>query len=86
MCGPDLRVDQAGAAVSCPDARHERLFSAVSYLKNKQRNRLDEPHLNLVVRFFCIRMFDLETFPFEEALKEWHAAAAKRGRYMGLDN
>ena len=34
---------------SCED---ERMFSAMSYLKNKYRNKLDEPHLNLVARFF----------------------------------
>ena len=62
-------------------ALRERMFSAMSYLKNKYRNRLDEPHLNVVARFFHQKWFTFRTFPYSTALEIWHAGAPIRGRY-----
>ena len=59
----------------------ERMFSAMSYLKNKHCNKLDEPHLNVCARFFHQQWFSLSTFPVDNALEFWHAGAPKRGRY-----
>jgi len=58
----------------------ERRFSAMAYLQDPTRNRLDE-HLALCVRMFTQDLFDLHTFPFEEALSKW-LANRSRGRYM----
>jgi hypothetical protein len=63
---------------SCED---ERAFSAMSYLKNKYRNRLGEPHLNVAARFFHQQWFTLNNFPYSEALDIWNAGAPIRGRY-----
>jgi hypothetical protein len=59
----------------------ERMFSAMAYLKSKHRNRLQESHLNVAARFFNQTMFTMETFPYQDALDLWHAAAPTRGRY-----
>ena len=63
---------------SCED---ERVFSAMAYLKNKHRNRLQEAHLNVAARFFHQPWFTLATFPVDDALESWHAGAPVRGRY-----
>jgi hypothetical protein len=58
----------------------ERTFSTMSFIKSKLRNRLDE-HLRPAVQLFSQRMFDLDSFPYDEALNIWRDAAP-RGRYM----
>ena len=66
---------------SCEDERVFSAISAMSYLKSKYRNRLGETHLNVAARFFHQPWFSLELFPYEDALKIWHAAAPICGRY-----
>ena len=63
---------------SCED---ERVISAMAYLKDKQRNRLGEVHLNVAARLFHQPWFTLATFPVDDALELWHASAGRRGRY-----
>ena len=58
----------------------ERAFSAMSFVKSPERNRLDE-HLEVAVRAKYQGQFTYETFPIQEGLKEWHDAAPVRGRY-----
>jgi hypothetical protein len=48
----------------------ERTFSALAFLKNKQRNALNV-HLELCVRFKTQRFFQLENFPYEAAIQHW---------------
>ena len=62
---------------SCED---ERMFSAMSYLKNKYRNKLDEPHLNGVARFFHQQWCNYKSFPYNASLDIWQAGAPTRGR------
>ena len=62
---------------SCED---ERVFSAMAYLKDKQRNRQGEAHLNVTARLFHQPWFTLATFPVDDALEIWHASAGRRGR------
>ena len=57
----------------------ERRFSAMNFIQSKVRNRLDE-HLGLCVRMFTQDLFDLRSFPFKSALKNWKKASPK-GRY-----
>ena len=59
----------------------ERMFSAMSYLKNKYRNKLDEPHLNEVARFFHQQWCNYKSFPYNASLDIWHARAPRRDRY-----
>ena len=63
---------------SCED---ERVFSAMAYLKDKQRNRLGEAQLNVAAWLFHQPWFTLATFPVDDALEIWHASAGRRGRY-----
>ena len=59
----------------------ERMFSAMTYLMSKYRNRLKELHLNVAAHLFGQDQFAYKTFPYDEALTLWHAGAPKRGRY-----
>ena len=58
----------------------ERMFSTMSFLKDKVRNRLTT-HLGPCARIYSQSTYSLANFPYEEALKHWHAAAEIRGRY-----
>ncbi|KAJ9523852.1 hypothetical protein QJQ45_020049, partial [Haematococcus lacustris] len=59
----------------------ERMFSAMAYLKDDTRNRLQECHLNVCARVFSSNKFDLDIFPDERAISKWLDNAAVRGRY-----
>ncbi|KAJ9519339.1 hypothetical protein QJQ45_023146 [Haematococcus lacustris] len=59
----------------------ERMFSAMAYLKDDTRNRLQECHLNVCAHVFSSNQFDLDTFPDERAISKWLDNAAVRGRY-----
>ncbi|KAJ9525786.1 hypothetical protein QJQ45_009341 [Haematococcus lacustris] len=59
----------------------ERMFSAMAYLKDDTRNRLQECHLNVCARVFSSNQFDLDTFPDQRAISKWLDNAAVRGRY-----
>ncbi|KAJ9512430.1 hypothetical protein QJQ45_013008 [Haematococcus lacustris] len=59
----------------------EGMFSAMAYLKDDTRNRLQECHLNVCARVFSSNQFDLDTFPDERAISKWLDNAAVRGRY-----
>ena len=61
------------------------MFSALSHLKNKYRNKLDEPHLNVVARFFHQQWCNYKSFPYNASLDIWHAGTPKRGRYGRAD-
>ena len=56
----------------------ERTFSAMNFVKDKLRNRLDD-HLELCVRFKTQSMFGLRTFPFTKAIKLWRDERQRRG-------
>ena len=58
----------------------ERMFSAMKYLKNLQRNRLLEEHLTLCARLFHHPRVKLATFDYGKAIKIWLAGAPERGR------
>ena len=55
------------------------MFSAMSYLKNKYRNKLDEPHLNLMARFFDQQWCNHKSFPYNASLDIWRAGTPERG-------
>ena len=59
----------------------ERTFSAMSYLKNRHRNRLKGAHLEAAARLFELPRSALGSFNFERALALFDAGAPKRGRY-----
>ncbi|GFH19515.1 uncharacterized protein HaLaN_16472 [Haematococcus lacustris] len=61
--------------------QEERMFSAMAYLKDDTRNRLQECHLNVCARVFSSNQFDLDTFLDERAVSKWLDNVAVRGRY-----
>jgi hypothetical protein len=57
----------------------ERAFSALAFVKNKQRNALNV-HLELCVCLKTQHFFQLEDFPYEAAIQHW---AEVKKRYGG---
>jgi hypothetical protein len=58
----------------------ERHFSKLAYIKDEQRNSLNEEHLNACLLLATQQMWNLHTFPYSRAMekwvhvKEWHLA------------
>ena len=76
-----ISLVQVHGSVEDPRGPDEGMFSALTYLMNKYRNRLQEEPLNVAARFFKLSCFMLSDFPYDEALEIWHARDEKRGRY-----
>ena len=58
----------------------ERMFSTMSFLKDKLRNRLTT-HLSPCARLYSQSTYSLKNFPYPDAIKSWREAAKFRGRY-----
>ncbi|KAJ9529241.1 hypothetical protein QJQ45_007931 [Haematococcus lacustris] len=58
----------------------ERMFSAMAYLKDDTRNRLQECHLDVCARVLSSNQLDLDTFPDERAISKWLDNAAVRAQ------
>ena len=58
----------------------ERMFSTMSFLKDKLRNRLTT-HLSPCARLYSQSTYSLSNFPYPDAIKSWREAAKFRGRY-----
>jgi len=56
----------------------ERMFSAMKYLRNPQRNRLQQQHLTCCARGFKSE-FSVESFPYSAAIGEWLSVKKRRG-------
>ncbi|GLC69478.1 hypothetical protein PLESTF_000835100 [Pleodorina starrii] len=56
----------------------ERTFSVMSYIKNKQRNRLPQPHLSACIRRKLQEWYGASNLPYTAALQHWQAAAHDR--------
>ena len=57
---------------------NERTFSGMNIVKNDQRNRLNELHLNDAMRVRSCR-WDLESFPMSDAINYWSTTEDRRG-------
>ena len=56
----------------------ERMFSAMTYIKNLWRNRLSAYHLTCCARAFSHSTVTLTNFNYERAIAVWMEAAARR--------
>jgi len=52
----------------------ERTFSALSFLKDRLHNRLDD-HLGLVVGMHTQSVYTLQNFPYDDCFKQWVLAS-----------
>ena len=57
----------------------KRTFSALNFLKDRLRNRLDE-HLGVVVGMHAQSVYSLRNFPYDDCFKQW-ILATERQRY-----
>ncbi|KAH9290324.1 hypothetical protein KI387_034441, partial [Taxus chinensis] len=55
----------------------ERVFSALSFIKSKLRNKLDK-NLESCMRCYVSR-YSMETFPFDRAIAHWNSLCKRRG-------
>jgi hypothetical protein len=55
----------------------ERMFSALSFLKSKMRNKLDK-HMDICLRLYVTK-YDISNFPYERALALWRSDCDRRG-------
>ena len=61
----------------------ERTFSAMNFIKDLTRNRLEEEHLIGAVRAFVMRrMFPFDDFPFEQAFDTWTEKCTRRNALL----
>ena len=56
----------------------ERCFSALNFIKNKNRHRLTK-NLELSMLMFAQKFWTLEDFHFQEAFSNWKDARARYG-------
>ncbi|KAJ9507523.1 hypothetical protein QJQ45_006533 [Haematococcus lacustris] len=76
-----IKLAELALVMTPGSVEEERMFSAMAYLKDDTRNRLQECHLNVCARAFSSNQFDLDTFPDERAISKLLDNAAVRGRY-----
>jgi hypothetical protein len=57
----------------------ERMFSALSFLKSKLRNKLDK-NMDTCLRLYVTK-YDITNFPFNRALALWRSDCERRGEY-----
>ena len=53
------------------------MFSALSFLKSKLRNKLDK-NVDTCLRLY-VTNYDVDNFPYERALSLWRSARERRG-------
>jgi hypothetical protein len=75
-----LKLAELVATIPIGSVADERLFSTLSFCKNKIRNRLKNDHLNIVVRGFQQQIYSFATFPLRKAVEDW-LVSCERGRY-----
>ena len=74
-----LKLAHIAVAMVLGSVEDERIFSSLAFLKSNIRNSLDS-HLGVVVGLYSQKMFDIDTFPFDEAYDLWMKTPAG-GRY-----
>jgi hypothetical protein len=60
--------------------KDERLFSHMNYIKVDERHLLGQEFFKAALREAVHRLFDHDTFLFEDALKVWRADRPRRER------
>ncbi|KAJ9515573.1 hypothetical protein QJQ45_021731, partial [Haematococcus lacustris] len=66
-----IKLAELALVMTPGSVEEERMFSAMAYLKDDTRNRLQECPLNVCARVFSSNQFDLDTFPDERAISKW---------------
>ncbi|PNG93959.1 hypothetical protein TSOC_015291 [Tetrabaena socialis] len=70
-CSEYARLARLAATIVPGSVEAERAFSTMSYIKNKQRNRLKQPHLSACVRMKVQDWYSVSNFPYAGALQHW---------------
>ncbi|KAJ9513216.1 hypothetical protein QJQ45_029520 [Haematococcus lacustris] len=79
-----IKLAELALVMTPGSVEEERMFSAMAYLKDDTRNRLQECHLNVCARVFSSKHFELDTFPFERAISKCRKSIrCKKGPRVG---
>jgi len=77
--GEYIKLAQIAMVHVLGSVEDERTFSALSFLKDRLRNRLDQ-HLGVVVGMHCQNVYSLTNFPYDDCFRQWQVAT-ERQRY-----
>jgi hypothetical protein len=58
----------------------ERVFSSLTFLKDKLRNRLSVDYLGIVIGMHAQNVYTLENFPYDTCFQSW-VLSAEHYRY-----
>lgn len=73
-CPEWLRLGQLALTIVPGSVAAERLFSNVSFIKSKLRNRLEPEHLSACLRVYCQPWYTVggsTPFPYDEIVTRW---------------
>jgi hypothetical protein len=65
-----IKLAEIAVVLILGSVEDERMFSTLSFMKDKLRNRL-QTHLLLVVSMHGQNFFDINTFLYEQAYSDW---------------
>ena len=65
-----LKLAKIATILVLGSVEDKRMFSTLSFMKDKLRNRL-QTHLLLVVSMHAQNFYDITTFPYGEAYNDW---------------
>jgi hypothetical protein len=69
LCPQWFTAAEICLTVVCGSVADERVFSAMNFIKNDIRNRL-ETHLDACVQVYTQDLFDVQSFPYHELVRE----------------
>ncbi|KXZ46940.1 hypothetical protein GPECTOR_39g434 [Gonium pectorale] len=77
-CSEWVRLGKLAATLVPGAVEAERIFSTMSFIKNKQRNRLEQQHLSVAVRLMVQDWYTVSDFPYDRAIAKWRSIANHR--------
>jgi hypothetical protein len=73
-----VKLAQRAATVIPGSVEADQAFSAMNYIKNKTRNRLQKDHLSVALRLKLQESYSVTNFPYQKALRNWLAVCTRR--------
>jgi hypothetical protein len=75
-----LKLAQIGMVHVLGSVEDECVFSSLTFLKDKLRNRLSADHLGIVIGMHAQNVYTLENFPYDTCFQSW-VLSAEHYRY-----
>jgi hypothetical protein len=71
-----MKIAELAVVTVLGSVEDERTFNTLSFMKNKQRNRLST-YLPLVVGMHAFEFYGIDDFPYNAAYEEWRKLTRK---------